>query len=142
MAYPTKKTRRVTCPYGVRGPQWMSGWHQGVDIGAPIGDPVFAVADGTVVGVGIWGSAFGKDAVVVHHKFRVRSYYCVYAHMSAHSVRAGDRVKLGQKIGEVGVEGNSSSGPHLHFEAQKTAHWQVGGGVNPKWMLSFKGKGK
>jgi murein DD-endopeptidase MepM/ murein hydrolase activator NlpD len=139
MAWPTKKIRRVTCPYGTKGSQWLSGWHQGVDIGAPIGDPVFAAANGVVVGVGIWGPAFGKDAVVIRHKFRLRSFYCVYGHMSAHTVVAGEFVKLGQKVGEVGVEGNAHSGPHLHFEAQKTANWQVGGGVNPRWMLTYRG---
>jgi murein DD-endopeptidase MepM/ murein hydrolase activator NlpD len=140
MAWPTRKDRRVTCPYGTKGTVWASGWHQGVDIGAPIGDPVFAVSKGVVIGVGIWGSAFGKDAVVIRHKFRLRSFYCVYGHMSAHTVKTGDVVKLGQKVGEVGVRGNASTGPHLHFEAQKTATWQVGGGVNPKWLLAYRGK--
>lgn len=142
MAYPIKNgENRVTCAYGVKGPQWQSGWHQGVDFGGPIGEDVFAVANGVVVGVGIWGSAFGKDAVVIKHKFRVRSYYCVYAHMGVHSVKVGDKVKIGQKVGEIGVEGNSG-GPHVHFEAQKTPYWQVGGGVNPKWILSYRSRKK
>ena len=138
MAWPLKKTRRVTCAYGVRGPQWMSGWHQGIDIGAPVGDPVYAVADGVVVGVGIWGPNLGRFSPVVHHRFRFRSYYCVYAHVSTSYVQIGDKVRLGQHIADVGVEGNSG-GPHLHFEAQKTSRWQIGGGVNPRWMLAYRG---
>ena len=139
MAYPTRGGKfRVSCPFGVKGPQWMSGWHQGIDFAGPEGEPVFAVADGVVLGAGIWGSAFGKDAVVIKHKFRFRSYYCVYGHMSASLVKAGQSVKLGQQVGKIGKEGNAS-GPHLHFEMQKTPRWTVGGGIDPKWALRYKG---
>ena len=142
MAYPIRNgANRITCAYGTEGKVWISGWHQGVDFGAPVGEAVHAVANGVVVGVGIWGSAFGEDAVVIRHRFRVRSYYCVYAHMSKHTVKTGDRVKLGQKVGEVGTKGMKVTGPHLHFEAQKTARWQIGGGVDPKWMFMYKGNG-
>ena len=136
MAWPLKKTRRVTCPYGTKGSVWMSGWHQGVDIGAPVGDPVFAAADGVVVGVDIWGSAFGKFSPVVKHG----KWYTVYAHVSKCYVKAGDKVTLGQRIADVGIEGNAHSGSHLHFEIQPTPNWQVGGSRNPKFLLAYTGR--
>jgi hypothetical protein len=135
MAWPTKKTRRVTCPYGTTGSQWTSGWHQGVDIGAPVGDPVFAAANGTVVGVGIWGSSFGKFSPVIKHG----KWYTIYAHVEKSYVRKGDKVKLGQHIADVGVEGNSG-GPHLHFEIQDKGIWTPGGSKNPKFLLAYTGK--
>lgn len=135
MAWPTKKTRRVTCPYGTKGDVWMSGWHQGVDIGAPIGDPVFAAADGVVVGVGIWGSHFGKFSPVIKHG----KWYTIYAHVEKCYVKKGDKVRLGQHIADVGIEGNSG-GPHLHFEIQDKSFWTPGGSKNPKFLLAYTGR--
>jgi murein DD-endopeptidase MepM/ murein hydrolase activator NlpD len=138
MAYPIKNPK-VTCAYGVKGPQWISGWHQGVDFGAPVGTPVYAVADGVVTSVGKQGPNLGKFSPTIKHKFRFRTYYCTYAHVLKSYVKAGDYVKMGQHIADVGLEG-VSSGPHLHFEAQSTPFWQVGKGVNPKWIFRYKGK--
>jgi len=135
MAWPLNKNRKVTCPYKTKGNQWISGWHQGVDIGAPVGDPVYAAADGVVIGVGIWGSSFGKFSPVIKHG----KHYTIYAHVAKSYVKKGDKVKLGQHIADVGVEGNSG-GPHLHFETQYTSNWVVGGSHDPKWLLAYRGK--
>jgi len=134
MAWPLSKNRKVTCPYKTKGSQWMSGWHQGVDIGAPVGDPVFAAANGEVIGVGIWGSSFGKYSPVIKHG----RHYTIYAHVKKSYVKKGDKVTLGQHIADVGVEGNSG-GPHLHFETQYSPNWTVGGSHDPKWLLAYKG---
>jgi murein DD-endopeptidase MepM/ murein hydrolase activator NlpD len=134
MAWPLKKTRKVTCPYGKKGTQWKSGWHQGVDIGAPVGDPVYAAADGEVIGVGIWGSSFGKFSPVIKHG----KWYTIYAHVGKCHVKKGDKVKLGQHIADIGLEG-LSSGPHLHFEIQDKGIWTPGGSKDPKWLLAYKG---
>jgi len=139
MAYPVRNPR-VTCPYGKRGDVWMSGWHQGVDFGEPLGAPVLAVADGIVVSVGKQGPNLGSFSPTIKHKFRFKTYYCTYAHVRKSFVKAGDVVKMGQVIAEVGVEGNAHSGSHLHFEAQPTPFWQVGKGINPKWIFRYKGK--
>jgi len=138
MAYPVKNPH-VTCEYGVKGNQWMSGWHQGVDFGASVGTPIYAVADGIVTSVGAQGPNLGKFSPTIKHKFRFRTYFCTYAHVKKSYVKAGDIVKIGQHIADVGLEG-LSSGPHLHFEAQPTPFWQVGKGVNPKWIFRYKGK--
>jgi len=124
--YPVKKVK-ITCDYGVKGDQWMSGSHQGYDFGGRVGTDVFAIANGTVVGVGIWGSAFGKYAPVIKHG-TLFPRYVVYGHVRMSTVHTGQKVKIGQKIAEIGVEGNSG-GPHVHVEGQRTKWWKPSGGV-------------
>ena len=87
--------------------------HAGIDMGAPIGHPVRAAESGTVL---IAGSAAGYGTlVVVGHGGALST---AYAHMSAISVSPGQSVGRGEKVGEVGNEGNST-GPHLHFEVRR-----------------------
>ena len=86
--------------------------HAGIDMGAPIGTTVRAAEGGTVL---IAGSASGYGTlVVVGHGGGLST---AYAHMSAISVSPGQSVGRGEKVGEVGNEGNST-GPHLHFEVR------------------------
>ena len=98
------------------GPRWGT-FHAGLDFAAPIGTPIYAAADGVVVegrerynvsGFGSWiwldcQDSVGKDFIYGHVKH------------DGILVKAGDRVRAGQKIGVVGNEGEST-GPHLHFE--------------------------
>lgn len=108
-------TWQRSSPYGPRG----GGHHNGVDYAAPIGTPIYAPADmtiiqgadrapGSVSGFGnwIWGDAqstLGVDFIFGH--MRHKDIY----------VKRGDQVKAGDLIARVGSEGQSS-GPHLHFE--------------------------
>jgi murein DD-endopeptidase MepM/ murein hydrolase activator NlpD len=86
--------------------------HAGIDMGAPIGTTVRAAESGTVL---LAGSAGGYGTlVVVGHGGGLST---AYAHMSSISVSAGQSVGRGEKVGEVGNEGNST-GPHLHFEVR------------------------
>ena len=86
--------------------------HDGVDLAAPTGTPIFAASDGTVVssesngGYGNW--------IHIEHSERLST---VYGHLSAFSsgIGPGVQVKEGQLIGFVGSTGHST-GPHLHFE--------------------------
>ncbi|NSL43831.1 transglycosylase family protein [Streptomyces sp. 8P21H-1] len=121
---PEKKVRSVThtlsapvsagtgTPYHATGSSWSKGYHTGVDFPVPTGTSVKSVAAGTVVTAG-WGGSFGYQVVVRHGDGR----YSQYAHLSAISVRAGQSVGSGQRIGRSGSTGNSS-GPHLHFEVR------------------------
>ncbi len=86
--------------------------HAGADIGAPLGQAVFAAADGTVLSAGTRGG-YGTT-VLLDHGGGMTS---VYAHLSALAVRAGERVEQGDAVGLVGSTGNST-GPHLHFEVR------------------------
>lgn len=98
--------------YRATGSSWSKGYHTGVDFPAPTGATVKAVGPGQVVDAG-WGGSFGYQVVIRHSDGR----YSQYAHLSAISVRAGQSVGAGQRIGRVGSTGNST-GPHLHFEVR------------------------
>ncbi|WP_431990048.1 transglycosylase family protein [Streptomyces albogriseolus] len=99
-------------PYHKAGSSWSKGYHTGVDFPVPTGTPVKSVGAGTVVAAG-WEGSFGYQVVVRHADGR----YSQYAHLSAISVRNGQSVGAGQRIGRSGSTGNSS-GPHLHFEVR------------------------
>ncbi|MDQ0490316.1 transglycosylase family protein [Streptomyces cellulosae] len=99
-------------PYHKAGSSWSKGYHTGVDFPVPTGTPVKSVGAGTVVAAG-WEGSFGYQVVVRHPDGR----YSQYAHLSAISVKNGQSVGAGQRIGRSGSTGNSS-GPHLHFEVR------------------------
>ncbi|WP_329268094.1 transglycosylase family protein [Streptomyces sp. NBC_01451] len=99
-------------PYHKAGSSWSKGYHTGVDFPVPTGTSVKAIGVGEVVEAG-WGGSFGYQVVIRHADGR----YSQYAHLSAISVRAGQSVSAGQRIGRSGSTGNST-GPHLHFEVR------------------------
>ena len=99
-------------PYRVAGASWSKGYHTGVDFPVPTGTSVQAVTAGQVVSAG-WGGSFGYQVVIRHADGR----YTQYAHLSAISVKDGQSVVGGQRIGRSGSTGNST-GPHLHFEVR------------------------
>lgn len=84
--------------------------HQGLDLTAPHGTPVFATANGKVTFSGRSGS-YGRMVVINHGG----GWETRYAHL--HSIRVDDgwRVRRGDRIGTVGRSGNAS-GDHLHYE--------------------------
>lgn len=102
-----KGTYRLGARWGAVG-SWAS-YHTGVDFGAPIGTPVRAAADGTVV-IPVAGEWAGTHVIVAHSDGST-----LYAHLLASTVRPGQRVKAGDIIGFVGMTGRTF-GPHLHFE--------------------------
>ena len=103
MIWPTTTTR-ISSNYGKRR------GHSGVDIDGEYGDPVWAAKDGTVVSAGYNGT-YGNEVVIDHgDNLKTR-----YAHMQTICVKSGDKVTVGDKIGEEGSTGNST-GSHLHFE--------------------------
>ena len=95
------------------GPRW-GGHHNGIDlIGAKIGDPVRAFADGMVV-TSKHDPTAGNFVRLDHGQ----NVHTRYLHMHSLSVRAGQRVTKGQIIGTYGNTGDSK-GPHLHFEVRR-----------------------
>ncbi|MFH9725506.1 transglycosylase family protein [Streptomyces sp. NPDC017254] len=117
--------------YGKPGSSWSSGYHTGVDFPVPTGTSVKAVAGGRIVSAG-WGGAYGYQIVLRHDDGR----YSQYAHLSALSVREGQRVTAGQRIGRSGSTGNSS-GPHLHFEVRTGPGY--GSDIDPLAYLRARG---
>jgi len=104
-------SRYITSGYGMRKDP-ISGvlqFHAGVDFRASTGTTIMASLDGVVSVVGEnW--LYGKYIIINHSN----GYKTLYGHLSAFSVKQGDRVIRGRKIGEVGNTGYST-GPHLHF---------------------------
>jgi murein DD-endopeptidase MepM/ murein hydrolase activator NlpD len=89
--------------------------HLGTDIGAPLGTPVGASAPGTVSYLGPGGPA--GNLLKIMHSDGIETGY---AHLSRYAagIKVGDKVKRMQIIGYVGSTGRST-GPHLHFSAQR-----------------------
>lgn len=96
------------------GSRWGAN-HNGTDIAAPIGTPLYAAKSGTVVasgpasGYGLWIRIKTDDG-----------YLLEYGHNNANYVTEGQQVTAGQVIGEVGNRGYST-GPHVHFGVQNPA---------------------
>jgi murein DD-endopeptidase MepM/ murein hydrolase activator NlpD len=124
---------RLTSDYGFRTDPLTgsSKFHDGIDLAAPAGTPFRAAASGTVVFSGEL-SGYG-NTVVLEHENGGRT---LYAHASRILVRAGDRVKAGQEIGQVGSTGRST-GPHLHFETLVS-----GQNIDPKSLIAMEVSGK
>lgn len=103
---------RITQGYGQ--PNWNAAYtfHNGIDLGAPIGTPVKASAAGKVVGVGDDGRyAYGKWIAIDHGTLNITT---LYGHLSFQKVKVGQIVSVGDVIGYTGNTGYTT-GPHLHF---------------------------
>ena len=85
--------------------------HNGLDLIAPAGEPVYAVADGIVKDVIKSRKGLGNVVVIDHGN----GYMTRYAHLADIEARKGRKVRMGARIGYVGVSGNSFA-PHLHYE--------------------------
>lgn len=94
--------------------------HNGVDYSAPPGAPVATVAPGTVTLAG-WTNGGGRTVRVRHNN----GYESEYLHLSAITVRAGQRVSQGDLVGKVGSTG-LATGPHLHYGLRRNGRY-----VNP-----------
>ena len=101
----------ITSPFGMRINPFthMPQFHEGIDIGAPLASPVYAMTDGQVLYAGP-ASGYGNEIVLSH----AGGVTTVYGHVSQIFVTTGP-VRAGQVIAVVGSEGEST-GPHLHAE--------------------------
>jgi murein DD-endopeptidase MepM/ murein hydrolase activator NlpD len=106
MSTPSKGT--ITSPFGER---W-GAMHEGIDIGAPMGAPIYAAMDGQI-SCTEWEEGYGNVIKIDHGK----EIQTVYAHCSSICSKVGEYVKRGEKIGLVGSTGRST-GPHVHFEVR------------------------
>jgi murein DD-endopeptidase MepM/ murein hydrolase activator NlpD len=98
-------------------------FHKAVDIAGRMGDPIKAAMQGTVLYCDS-NPNLGNFIVLNHGE-----YQTLYAHLSAYSVKAGDKVNQGQEIGKIGDTGYTT-GPHLHLEA-----FRNGNRINPLDLL-------
>lgn len=106
---------------------WAAGYHTGIDLGCPTGAPVYATIGGVVVSRS-WGAAYGTVVYIAGDD----GLDWAYCHLSRRSVRPGQRVRTGQRIGTSGATGRVF-GAHLHLEARRR-HGGYGADVNPnRW---------
>jgi len=105
---------QITASFGERIDPFNGegAFHAGVDISAPVGSPIIAPADGTVVFADFLGG-YGRAVVLDHgHGITTR-----YGHLASFAVAAGQFIHRGDTIGHVGLSGRST-GPHLHYEVR------------------------
>ena len=111
---PRRDHRRLRRPAGLQR-QDLRGAQRPRPATAGAGDPIAASADGTVV--------LARDCYLsggTTMLWHGGGLYTVYLHQHRMEVRAGEQVKRGQRIGQVGSTGRST-GPHLHWGARSTA---------------------
>jgi murein DD-endopeptidase MepM/ murein hydrolase activator NlpD len=92
--------------------------HRGIDVAGRIGSDVLAAADGRVTVARDNGDLCGLIVVIDHEPHGYRTVYC---HSSEITVRAGETVKRGQRIGIVGTSGQRAwpGFEHVHLELQR-----------------------
>ena len=111
---------RRTDPFSGEG-----AFHRGVDILAPVGTPVRATADG-VVRLAEFMSGYGRMVVIDHGN----GLQTCYAHLSRFAVVAGQEIRRGELVGNVGTSGRVTA-PHLHYEVRRQ-----GNSINPYSFLA------
>ncbi len=102
--------------------------HYGVDIVAPVNEPIKATLDGIVV-FAAWTSETGYVMAIQHNN----NLISLYKHNSVLLKQEGNYVKAGDVIAIIGNTGELTSGPHLHFEL-----WYNGLPLNPEDYIVFK----
>jgi murein DD-endopeptidase MepM/ murein hydrolase activator NlpD len=104
---------RILSGFGYRRDPISGGvhFHPGLDLDARYGEPIHAVAEGTVIEAGGSDGGYGIQ-VEIDHGY---GYVTKYAHMSKLAVKPGQKVKRKDVIGYVGNTGYSV-GAHLHYE--------------------------
>lgn len=112
----------VTDLFGTR-----NGNHKGIDIAGELETPIYTVDKG-VVSKAYYSDSYGHVVFIKHDN----NLETVYAHLNKRLVTQGQKVELGDMIGEMGNTGDSS-GVHLHFEVHKQK-WTYGkeNAINPE----------
>jgi len=121
MCWPSKASKRVTSPFGMRLHPILNTnkLHTGIDIGAAKGTDILAAASGTVIAAGYKPSSYGYYIMIDHGG----NVVTLYGHSSKLLVEKGDVVKRGQTIALVGTTG-MSTGYHIHFEIRINGVYQ------------------
>ena len=116
--WPEGYTINARSPYGPRRLFGKVRFHHGVDVAMPVGTPLTAPADGTVVHKG--SGASGGFVLILRHE---GNWHTVYYHLQKPSHRnLHEQVRLGDLIAYSGNTGRST-GPHLHWEVRLSRRW-------------------
>lgn len=108
---------RLTSHYGYRSLWGRHSMHTGLDMAATAGTPIHSIADGVVEYTGPGKDGRSSMLIIIRHDLDGQVVRSWYVHMYSNGVYTtpGQQVKVGQVIGAVGSNGNST-GPHLHLE--------------------------
>ena len=133
--WPLPSTTPMSSDFGPRSCAGCSSDHQGIDLNAPSGTPIEAMAAGVVVETNSPGYASLGVHARIQHVIDGQMVTSVYAHMQTGSMalQVGDYVAAGQVVGLLGCTG-SCTGAHLHFEV----HPDGGAAVDPVAFLAAR----
>ncbi|NMB04305.1 MAG: peptidoglycan DD-metalloendopeptidase family protein [Tissierellia bacterium] len=111
--WPTPGVYTITSSFGYRSDPFFghSVFHEGIDIGGPMGSPIVASGSGVVIYAGWFNNGYGNAVIIAHPN----GYETVYAHGSAVNTSVGSIVNQGDVVMFMGSTGYST-GSHLHFE--------------------------
>lgn len=126
------RTGRVSSPYGYRVDPYTGqrSYHDGIDIAAPSGTPIYASQTG-FVSQAMMDGGYGNRTILDH----ANGQQTGYAHQSRMAVHTGQQVRQGQLIGYVGTTGRST-GNHLHFQVGRKYAW-----LDPRMFVPGLAKG-
>lgn len=141
---PANDSVDFTYPYGSSADGTRDP-HHGVEFANESGTPVYAAAAGDVVFAGPdeeaiyspWKNYYGNLVVIRH----IDELFTLYAHLSEIDIEAGQEVRAGEKIGEVGSTG-TAFGSHLHFEVRRGEVQDYFATLNPELWLAPREDGK
>ena len=92
--------------------------HSGLDFAMPIGTPIPALANGTIV-LNQESKILGHVVVLRIMDKKKKLAYIGYCHLNVPGAAVGTKVKAGDTVGLVGSSGSASSGPHLHMTVSR-----------------------
>lgn len=130
MASPLKNPK-VSQPWGRPNPRYACKRHTGIDFAAPVGTPIFAVANGVIEDV-ITDKSYGKVVILRCSSAEKKIVHIWYCHLSRQDVKKGQKVEEGFQLGLTGNTGNST-GPHLHLET-RVAPFRYGNDVSNPFL--------
>jgi murein DD-endopeptidase MepM/ murein hydrolase activator NlpD len=118
----------MTSNFGVRVDPFSKqlAQHSGIDFVTPVGTPIVAAGDGTVIKAGL-DPAYGNFIEIAHGD----GFISKYAHNSKLFVKSGQTITRGQLIANSGSTGRST-GPHLHYEIHQHNSY-----LNPAKILVY-----
>ena len=139
MRSPFNAASQQTTPYKLKKSTWKCGYHTGVDRVCNTDKTIVTIAAGVVQRVNDCGASYGNHIV-----YRTADGIVVLcAHLrDKPTVKVGDNLTAGQKIGVMGNTGNST-GAHLHIELQKADRWQYAKNLlDPNTYINWNDFGK
>jgi murein DD-endopeptidase MepM/ murein hydrolase activator NlpD len=146
LAWPMKGT--LTQGYGNTGFTSLGySFHNGLDIAAPAGTPIYAAADGVVEATGTGNGAYGNWVAIKHTtgKFVGKEIITLYAHMSSFRMKKGQTIEMGDLVGFEGNTGNTTRllygphrGYHLHFTVFDARGFDIADGARPDLYGAYK----